>query len=481
VLVDAADGLAFPACALAVGEAIARAREHGVAFAGVKNSHHFGVAAGHLERSRPPAWSASPSATRRRRCRRGWQAGDLRHQPDRRGVPAPQCAAARDRPLALGSRARESHGRCAGRQADSARLGARQGRQPDDRREAGARGDDASRGGAKGAMLALVRWNCCAVRSPARTWGSKPTRSSSRRATARESDRHSWPSTPCARRPRGVRRNASRRSWRPCCLDPEVRLPARAATRSGSRRRGRGSRSRSRCSINWGRSANEPSPGRRCGAAARTAIISASRCPREASQTVLDVVTYIQRHLEPALGLSLRLPRGHVRLVRDDGERRRALDLPHPCRESRAGRPPGDRPAAQPAGDSRPRDRHAGVLRTSGRAPGASSRPPPRAGTTRRPSHPRRASARPRTPGSNASAAACATHRADVVAWNPDYLGPAALNRAWTLVNDRCATPRAPSACARCRRRGVPHLPYATWPAPSAARSNSRPRRRLPG
>ena len=24
----------------------------------------------------------------------------------------------------------------------------------------------------------------------------------------------------------------------------------------------------------------------------------------------------------------------------------------------------------------------------------------------------------------------------DVVAWRPDYLGPAALNRAWTLVND---------------------------------------------
>ena len=24
----------------------------------------------------------------------------------------------------------------------------------------------------------------------------------------------------------------------------------------------------------------------------------------------------------------------------------------------------------------------------------------------------------------------------DVVGWNPDYLGPAALNRAWTLVND---------------------------------------------
>jgi (2R)-3-sulfolactate dehydrogenase (NADP+) len=49
VLIDAADGLAFPACALAVVEAVARAREHGVAFAGVTNSHHFGVAADHLE------------------------------------------------------------------------------------------------------------------------------------------------------------------------------------------------------------------------------------------------------------------------------------------------------------------------------------------------------------------------------------------------------------------------------------------------
>ena len=45
ILVDAKSGLAFPACALAVTESIRRAREHGVAFAGVTNSHHFGVAA----------------------------------------------------------------------------------------------------------------------------------------------------------------------------------------------------------------------------------------------------------------------------------------------------------------------------------------------------------------------------------------------------------------------------------------------------
>lgn len=47
-LVDAADGLAFPACALAVEEAIARARANGVAFAGVTRSYHAGAAAHHL-------------------------------------------------------------------------------------------------------------------------------------------------------------------------------------------------------------------------------------------------------------------------------------------------------------------------------------------------------------------------------------------------------------------------------------------------
>jgi (2R)-3-sulfolactate dehydrogenase (NADP+) len=47
-LVDAAFGMAFPACALAVEEAVRRAREHGLAFAGVTNSNHFGVAALHL-------------------------------------------------------------------------------------------------------------------------------------------------------------------------------------------------------------------------------------------------------------------------------------------------------------------------------------------------------------------------------------------------------------------------------------------------
>jgi (2R)-3-sulfolactate dehydrogenase (NADP+) len=48
VLVDAGEGLAFPACELAVREAITAAREHGVAFAGVTASHHAGVIVDHL-------------------------------------------------------------------------------------------------------------------------------------------------------------------------------------------------------------------------------------------------------------------------------------------------------------------------------------------------------------------------------------------------------------------------------------------------
>jgi len=47
-LIDAGGGLAFPAAALAVNEAVKRAKKYGVAFAGVTNSHHFGAAAYHL-------------------------------------------------------------------------------------------------------------------------------------------------------------------------------------------------------------------------------------------------------------------------------------------------------------------------------------------------------------------------------------------------------------------------------------------------
>ncbi len=48
MLIDAGHGLAFPACELAVAEAVAAARENGVAIVGVINSHHCGVVVDHL-------------------------------------------------------------------------------------------------------------------------------------------------------------------------------------------------------------------------------------------------------------------------------------------------------------------------------------------------------------------------------------------------------------------------------------------------
>jgi (2R)-3-sulfolactate dehydrogenase (NADP+) len=48
LVVDAAEGLAFPACDLAVAEAIAAAMQQGVAMAGVVRSHHCGVLVDHL-------------------------------------------------------------------------------------------------------------------------------------------------------------------------------------------------------------------------------------------------------------------------------------------------------------------------------------------------------------------------------------------------------------------------------------------------
>ena len=47
-IVDAGEGLAFPACELAVAEASTRAREFGIGFAGVVRSHHAGVIVDHL-------------------------------------------------------------------------------------------------------------------------------------------------------------------------------------------------------------------------------------------------------------------------------------------------------------------------------------------------------------------------------------------------------------------------------------------------
>jgi len=69
----------------------------------------------------------------------------------------------------------------------------------------------------------------------------------------------------------------------------------------------------------------------------------------------------------------------------------------------------------------------------------------------------------------------------DVVAWNPDYLGPAALNRAWSLINDaretaqsqraRLATVTAAGGCQHCHSQQscAQHCPVQLSPARSIA------------
>ena len=157
--------------------------------------------------------------------------------------------------------------------------------------------------------------------------------------------------------------------------------------------------------------------------------------PRHPSQTVLDVVTYIQRSLDPSLayryacrvgmcgscamtvnGVPRWTCRTHVdKVAKDDrleiGPLRNLpviRDLVTDMREffdkwSRAkgefrGRATRNESFAQVRPESAPRkEADAGI----------------------------------ECIGCGVCYAAC-----DVVAWNPQYLGPAALNRAWTLVND---------------------------------------------
>ena len=159
------------------------------------------------------------------------------------------------------------------------------------------------------------------------------------------------------------------------------------------------------------------------------------RVPRQASQTVLDVVTWIQRNLDPTLayryacrvgmcgscamtvnGVARWTCRTHVDRVatRDRLELRPLSNLPVVRDLVCDMREFFDKWAA-----------------ARGRLTPTATRkdPAPRVvpGSRER----RAADAAIECIGCGVCYASC-----DIVAWRPDYLGPAALNRAWTLVND---------------------------------------------
>ena len=202
------------------------------------------------------------------------------------------------------------------------------------------------------------------------------------------------------------------------------------------------------------------------------------RVPQRASQTVLDVVTWIQRHAEPALAYRFACRVGvcgscamtvngrprwtcrtHVSKVAADGRLRieplrnlpRIKDL---------------------AVDMAP------FFEKWQRAQGRFTPTLSRAETLEAVS--------PETPARRAADAGiecinCAVcySACDVVAWDPDYLGPAALNRAWTLVNDvrdgdrhgvlRAAT--TGGGCHSCHVHGscVEHCPVGINPTAGIA------------
>jgi fumarate reductase iron-sulfur subunit len=159
------------------------------------------------------------------------------------------------------------------------------------------------------------------------------------------------------------------------------------------------------------------------------------RAPARASQTVLDVVTWIQRHVDPGLSyrFACRVGMCGTCAMTVNGKPRWT------CRTlvgaaAQAGRlriaPLANLPVVKDlACDMAPFfekwRRAEGRFRPSAEIPADFAVVPPES--------PERlaADAGIECIGCGVCHAAC-----DVVTWNPAYLGPAALNRAWTLVND---------------------------------------------
>ncbi len=202
------------------------------------------------------------------------------------------------------------------------------------------------------------------------------------------------------------------------------------------------------------------------------------RVPRRADQTVLDVVTWVQRNLEPALAyrFACRVGMCGSCAMTVNGRPRWT------CRSHVAKVAPGGRLRLQPLANLPViRDLVTDMTGFFEKWQRAGGRFTPTA--TRRDAPARVA---PESPARKAADAGiecinCAVcHSAcDVVRWRSDYLGPAALNRAWTLVNDerhgsRDGVLRAAAAdggCHSCHTHGscTEHCPVGLDPSAAIA------------
>jgi fumarate reductase iron-sulfur subunit len=161
----------------------------------------------------------------------------------------------------------------------------------------------------------------------------------------------------------------------------------------------------------------------------------AHEVPRQASQTVLDVVTYIQRALDPTLAYRYAcrvgmcgscamtvngVPRWTCRTHVDKVVRNDALEVG----------PLKNLPVIRDLVTDM-REFFDKWARARGQFKGTQTKQDDFARVA--PQSPER-----KLVDSNIECIGCGVCYAacDVVAWNPEYLGPAALNRAWTLVKD---------------------------------------------
>ncbi len=201
--------------------------------------------------------------------------------------------------------------------------------------------------------------------------------------------------------------------------------------------------------------------------------------PRLDSQTVLDVVTYVQRYLDPTLSYRFACRVGVCGscAMTVNGRPRWT------CR-THVGKvvdrwPARARSARQSAGHQRSGNRHDPDSSKNGsrqRGPSRLQRPETIRSRRFEPATPARVEIDKAIECINCGVcyAAC-----DSVRWNPDYLGPAALNRAWTLVNDerdagnpaRLAAVAAVGGCHSCHTHQSceQHCPQAINPTASIA------------
>ncbi|HEY8566964.1 MAG TPA: 2Fe-2S iron-sulfur cluster-binding protein [Beijerinckiaceae bacterium] len=179
--------------------------------------------------------------------------------------------------------------------------------------------------------------------------------------------------------------------------------------------------------------------------------------PARANQTVLDVVTYVQRHLDPTLSYRFACRVGMCgSCAMTVNGRPRWTCRTHVTKVAKGGKlkigPLANLPVIKDlAADLRPFfEKWQGAKGVF--APSKTRHDPIE-------------EIRPDTPARQAADAGvecinCAVCYAacDTVRWNDDYLGPAALNRAWTLVNDerdagnrdRLGTVAAAGGCHSC-------------------------------